>query len=498
MKTLILLIVFCLNIQIFICSNTIFDQKSRILKELSHKEETCLYALLHSRSQSTRVKLYSSPCRRFSQIPELQILIPTNSEGRQIYPDRIQVNQSNQPLSSISETEDAFDNYFGLAFKIIRDIKNFYGINSNVKPFLFFRASSGIRLEAQEKQQKILNLVRKTFRKQKNFYFLDDSWATVVRKEEESQFLWLSVNYAFKKIKNQPLNQFSVQNTVAVIEMGNAYSQIAYSSSSEYNKFLDLPEKTRVKIHTDLLSEYGTDQVIRQILSYENRNSCYQKTSGFTHQLSDINGNSVQVQGNYDFFNCTNLILNFMGITNCYYSKNSKIQDCSISSKMKQLYDQKEIVGLSSIYFAKEGLYQKLKIEGDKFSLKDFRQQVKRFCSLKLKLEEFQDNGGTFNRCIELMWISTFLIDGLGLLNNQMTSVYFQEYFVLDWTLGSLLYDMSKIQCDFIDVNQCTDEILLSDILDIKNTKYISKPNSSQIIFSFCIVVSLLIVNLLI
>ncbi|KAL4455364.1 hypothetical protein ABPG74_012516 [Tetrahymena malaccensis] len=497
MNNLIFLILLCLNIQIFICSNAIFDQKQRFLKELSNQQETCLYVLLDAKSQSTRIRLYQSQCRRSSQIPVIQTLIPTNSEGRYIFPDRIQVNKQSIPLASVPVNENDLNNYFRIAFNIVNQIKKFYGTYDNIKPFLFLRASSGLRQMQQEQQENILNHVRKIFRKQEDFYFLDDSWVRLVQREEEVQYLWLSVNYAYKKIKHHPLNQFTNLNTVAVIEMGTAYSQIAYSSLSNYNKFIDLPEKTRVQIQTDTLLDYGSDTVIRSILNNEDYSNCFQKTTGFTHQLNDIYG-IVEINGNYNFNNCTNLILKYMNINNCEYPLNDNVQDCSSHSKLKQLSGQKQIVGLSSIYFAKEELQRKLKLKGDTFSLKDFREQVKKYCSLTLKQQEFLENQGLFTKCIELMWISTFLIDGLGLLNNEITSVYYYQDFVLDWPFGSLLYDISKIQCDYLDLKQCSKQILLSDALNIEYNKHISKINGSQLIAPFFIIINLLIVNFLI
>ncbi|KAL4455363.1 hypothetical protein ABPG74_012515 [Tetrahymena malaccensis] len=451
MKNIIITIVLLLNIQIFACKSESLEQKQRILRELTESQDTCLYVLLDAGSSSTKIRLYSSVCRKIAQIPELQALTPLGSDGKAKFPDKIQVNGKNVALTAVPLTQTDFTNYFNVAFQIINDMKQFY--NFSQKPFLFLRATAGLRLLTQDQQDQILNLVRTVFTNLDSFYFLDDSWAKVITGEEEGLFLWLSVNYAYQKIKHQNTQQFDIQNTVAVIDIGGASAQIAFSSTQANNKFLDLPEKTRVQIYSHTILGYGNDQMIASILGNADHASCFQKTDGFTAQIKDQN---ITVNGNYDFVKCTNAMLQFMGITGCQYLQDGSVQNCSSSSKIQQLTSQKQIIGASSIFYSKQDLYSKLSLSGDTFTLKDFREQVKQFCSMTLANADYQANQRIFTSCIQMMWVSTFLIDGLGLLNNQVTSLQQYNQFNIDWSLGSLIFDINTMQCDYLDLSKCS------------------------------------------
>ncbi|KAL4503113.1 hypothetical protein ABPG72_014342 [Tetrahymena utriculariae] len=363
-------------------------------------------------------------------------------------------------------------------------MKLFY--NFNIKPFLFLRATAGLRLLTQDYQEQILNLVRTVFRKQDSQYFLDDSWAKIITGEQEGLFLWLSVNYAYQKIKHQNTQQFDIQNTVAVIDIGGASAQIAFSSAQGNNKFLHLPEKTRIQIFSQTILGYENDQSILGNTDYA---SCFQKTDGFTVGLNNQSNVKVDVNGNYDFVKCTNAILNFMGIIGCQYLQDGSVQSCSSSSKIQQLTSQKQIIGASSIFYAKQELYNKLSLSGDTFTLKQFREQVKQFCSMILTNTEYQSNSKSFTSCIQMMWESTFLIDGLGLLNNSVTTLQQYNSFNVDWSLGSLIFDINTMQCDYLDVSKC-DSIKLQD-----NTQLYS---DSRMVNSFFSLIILLAINLFI
>ncbi|EAS04665.2 GDA1/CD39 nucleoside phosphatase family protein (macronuclear) [Tetrahymena thermophila SB210] len=483
MNNLIFLIIVFLNIQIFACKSQSFEKNQRILRELSQGQDTCLYVLLDAGSSSTKIRLYSSVCRQTSQIPQLKALTPLGQDGKALFADKIQISGKNVALTAVNLQEADFTNYFNVAFQIISDMKQFYKFD--IQPFLFLRATAGLRLLTQDQQESILNLVRVVFRKQSSFYFLDDSWARVITGEEEGLFLWLSVNYAYQNIKHQSIQQFDIQNTAAVIDIGGASAQIAFHSSSTNNKLLDLPEKTRVQIYSHTILGYGNDQ---SILGMANYASCFQKTDGFTVKLNNQNNVQVDVNGNYDFVQCTNTMLNFMGITGCQYKQDGSVQNCSSFSQIQQLTGQKQIIGASSIYFSKLSLSQKFQSINDTFTLKDFRQLVQQFCSMTLTNADYQADQRSFTNCIQMMWVSTFLIDGLGLLNNSVTSIQQYNSFSVDWSLGSLIFDINTMQCDYLDVNQC-------NIIQVGQT---NTYNHSIIINSLFSIIILFLINLLI
>ncbi|KAL4455362.1 hypothetical protein ABPG74_012514 [Tetrahymena malaccensis] len=495
MKNLAILILLCLSIQMFVCKNQTFDQNQRILRELAESQDTCLYVLLDAGSSSTKIRLYSSVCRRSSQIPKLQALVPKKADGSDLFPDKITISDKSVPLTAVDLTEAAFSDYFNVAFKIINDMKQNY--NFNIKPFLFLRATAGLRLLTQDQQEKILNLVRVTFRQQTNFYFLDDSWVKIITGEEEGLFLWLSVNYAYQNIKNQNTQQFDISKTVAVIDIGGASAQTAFSSTFN-NKILDLPEKTRVQIYSTTFLGYGNDQIIASVLGLPSFANCFQKTDGFTIKLKDQQKNDVEVNGDYDFVKCTNAMLSLLKITDCEYKSDNSVVDCSASSKLKKLTNEKEIIGASSIFYAKNDLYAYLNLKGDIINLKEFREQVQQYCKQDLTQAQYDKQKRVFTSCIQMMWVSTFLIDGLGLLNKQVTAIKKYDNYNVDWSIGSLIYDINTLQCDYLKISECTDKISIQDAnLEREDSDFVT-PTSSLVINSFFSVVILLIANLLV
>ncbi|EAS04668.2 GDA1/CD39 nucleoside phosphatase family protein (macronuclear) [Tetrahymena thermophila SB210] len=494
MKNLTIFILLCLSIQMFVCKNEAFDRNQRILRELAETQDTCLYVLLDAGSSSTKIRLYKSVCRRSSQIPQLEALtIPKDKDGKDLFADKIKVGDNKKnALTDVVLTETDFTNYFDVAFKIISDMKQYYKFD--IKPFLFLRATAGLRLLPQQQQEQILNLVRTVFRKQDSFYFLDDSWVKIITGEEEGLFLWLSVNYAYQKIKHQNIQQFDVSKTIAVIDIGGASAQTAFYSNSN-NKLIDLPEKTRVQIYSNTILGYGNDQIIASVLGTPDFASCFQKTDGFTHTLKDQNKNDVVVSGDYDFVKCTNAMLTLLKITDCQYKNDDSVVDCSASSQLKKLTGQKQIIGASSVFYAKQELYKKLNKEGDTFILKDFRELAKQYCQLTLTQDQFKANDRTFTSCIQMMWVSTFLIDGLGLLNDQVTTLQQYNSYNIDWSIGSLIYDINALQCDYLDMNQCSNKIEITDVnKDQQNNTF----SSSLIINSYFSIIALLIIKLFI
>ncbi|EAS04666.2 GDA1/CD39 nucleoside phosphatase family protein (macronuclear) [Tetrahymena thermophila SB210] len=493
MKSSTILILLCLSIQMFVCKNETFDRNQRILRELAETQDTCLYVLLDAGSSSTKIRLYKSVCRRSSQIPQLEALTPKNNKGKDLYPDIIQVGDNKKnALTKVELNETAFTNYFNVAFEIIKNMKQFYKFD--IKPFLFLRATAGVRKLPQQQQEKILNLVRTVFRKQDSFYFLDDSWAKVITGEEEGLFLWISVNYAYQNIKHQNNQQFDIQKTAAVIDVGGVSAQTAFHSTQN-NKLIDLPEKTRVQIYSNTDLGYGNDAILESLLESTDSASCFQTTNGFSGKVKNKHDVEVEVTGNYDFVKCTNALLNIMEITNCSYQNDNSVIDCSQFSKMQKLTNQKQIIATSSVFYAKQNVYQMLNLQGDSFKLKEFREQIKQYCSTPLKNEEILADNRKFTSCLQMMWVSTFLIDGLGLLNNEVTAIKKYNTYNIDWSLGSLIYDINTLQCDYLDMNQCIDRITINDISN-KEIEDNNAFSSSLIINSFFSLFILVIANL--
>ncbi|EAS04667.2 GDA1/CD39 nucleoside phosphatase family protein (macronuclear) [Tetrahymena thermophila SB210] len=494
MKSLAILILLCLSIQMFVCKNETFDRNQRILRELAETQETCLYVLLDAGSSSTKIRLYKSVCRRSSQIPQLEALpIPKDKDNKDVFPDKIIVNKDAVALTEVDLNETAFTDHFNIAFKIISDMKQFYKFD--VKPFLFLRATAGLRQVPQQQQEQILNLVRTVFRKQDSFYFLDDSWVKVITGEEEGLFLWLSVNYAYQHIKHSNNQQFDIQKTVAVIDIGGASAQTAFYNTLN-NKLIDLPEKTRIQIYSNTTLGYGNDRIIASILESTQTASCFQKTDGFIGKVFNKNTKlEVDVTGNYDFVKCTNALLSIMKITDCSYTEFNSEFNCSKSSIQQKLTGQKQIIGASSIFYAKSDLFKKLGKQGDTFKLKEFREQVKDFCSEGLTQQSYQKK--QFTTCLQMMWVSTFLIDGLGLLNDEVTAISKYNNYNIDWSLGSLIYDINTLQCDYLDMNQCIDQITITDASNINKDGQTNNVFNNSLIINFSLLI-LVIANLLI
>ncbi|KAL4473691.1 hypothetical protein ABPG74_022555 [Tetrahymena malaccensis] len=497
MKSLAILILLCLSIQMFVCTEETFQKNQRILRELAESDETCLYALLDAGSSSTKIRLYKSVCRRTSQIPQLEALNLKNNEGKDQFAgkDKIKIGGRTIGLSKVAKNE--FTEYFNNAFQTINDMKAFANLQT-IKPFLFLRATAGLRLLPQDDQEKILSEVRNIFRQQQDFLFLDDNWAKIITGQEEGLFLWLSMNYAYKNIKHQN-QQFDPSKTVAVIDIGGASAQTAFYSQSNSNKFLDLPEKTRVQIYSNTILGYGNDQIIQAVLDKNGFESCFQNSSdGLFNQLKNSTGLNVTVIGNYDFVKCTNIMLEIMQINDCNYLNNNSDKDCSKNSKLNKLTDQKQIIGASSIFYAKDELYKKFNMSGDTIRLKEFREKVQEYCKQDLLQAQYDENNRLFTSCIQMMWVSTFLIDGLGLLNNEVTAIMKYENYNVDWSIGSLIYDINTLQCDYIDIGECTDKIQIQDANLEREESEFKTPSSSLVINSFFSLFILFIANLLV
>ncbi|KAL4503114.1 hypothetical protein ABPG72_014343 [Tetrahymena utriculariae] len=497
MKNLSILILLYLSIQIFVCKNETFDKNQRILRELAESQDTCLYVLLDAGSSSTKVRVYKSVCRRTSQIPQLEALVPKDENGKDKYDDKIKAADGKNALTAVDLDETPYTNYFSLAFKIVNDIKTFYSLNT--KPFLFLRATAGLRqLGTEQEREQILDLVRKVFRKSNYFHFLDDSWVKIITGEEEGLFLWLSVNYAYQKIKHQNTQQFDASDSIAVIDIGGASAQTAFYSTHN-NKLLDLPEKTRIQIYSNTVLGYGNDRIIASVLDKADFASCFQKSSeNITKNIKNSDKTDVNVAGNYNFVKCTNIMLELLNITGCTYQDDGSVKDCSGSSKLKKLTGMKNIVGASSVYFAKDELYTALNIKGDKFKVSEFRDRAKQYCSLDFTAQNLVNNKFAFTSCIQMMWVSTLLIDGLGLLNDEVIALKRYEAYNIDWSIGSLIYDINTMQCDYLDMNECTDKISIKDTNNASEAEQIKDFTNSLIINSFFSLAILLISNLLI
>ena len=53
------------------------------------------------------------------------------------------------------------------------------------------------------------------------------------------------------------------------------------------------------------------------------------------------------------------------------------------------------------------------------------------------------------------MYVTTLLIDGFGLNGKEIIVAKVLNGFNMDWSIGSLVFDINAMECDYMDVNTC-------------------------------------------
>ncbi|KAL4434510.1 hypothetical protein ABPG74_007294 [Tetrahymena malaccensis] len=409
------------------------SQSLRLSSEALQTNQTCYGVIFDAGSSSTKLGVYSWPCRDDVSIPEINPIT--------ILSDKI-----SPGLSTFANNLTAIDGYLsGLLLKV----KSVVPVELQPTTPIMLGATAGMRLIPIEQQTAILEQTY-TFFNNSGFYFEGSKWNRVITGQEEGTFLWIATNYLKGTIKNNTDLQGTNNQTFATIDLGGASTQISFKpappeQTDEYDFNVTLPENNDYTLYSISYLGYGNDQARNNVVQLSTNKTdnitftgCY--NNGYQTQLD-----GMTVEGNSNSEECIQSIKQFLNSTNCTYSS----QQCSINSTYQAIIPYNtQIIAVSGVNAAMTSFNL-----SSPFSPYQLLEEAKKFCSLDFqtvsKLEP--TNPYVSTKCFLGLYASTLLIDGYKVGSRLIESPSKIQGAEPTWSLGFLFNEVSNMNCDLSD-----------------------------------------------
>ena len=282
---------------------------------VSSSNELSQVVVLDAGSSGTRIHIYNFNWEdHVPRIDKTQI----EEQTKKIRPGLSTLSDSND-----MEIEKSVVNSFTSLFNFA---KTCVSIAARSKTPVILKATAGMRLVPPRKASKIMNAAR-NFLVDSEFLFLEADWASIIAGSEEAGLAWIASNYLSGAFDNAVSS-----NTVGVVEMGGASSQISFAVQNQFSfhnlnndrrfKFTDFYGHAHYVYATSYLG-FGRDQAYARLDSVLVKNvggqsgqsgqsriiaqPCHR--TGYTKTYTDTTtATSVVVQGSGDYIQCLVLI----------------------------------------------------------------------------------------------------------------------------------------------------------------------------------------------
>eukprot|EP00274_Cyanoptyche_gloeocystis_P003105 CAMPEP_0196654530 /NCGR_PEP_ID=MMETSP1086-20130531/4251_1 /TAXON_ID=77921 /ORGANISM="Cyanoptyche gloeocystis , Strain SAG4.97" /LENGTH=470 /DNA_ID=CAMNT_0041986351 /DNA_START=48 /DNA_END=1460 /DNA_ORIENTATION=+ len=322
---------------------------------------------------------------------------------------------------------------------------------------VFFKATGGLRLLAEDIQEKILESVRIFIQSYSTFKF-DPAWAKVIDGRDEGVFAWIHLNYLLGAFNDSNPN---AGETKGVLDMGGASTQVAFVSSEDHPEFKSFKVSFAGKdynVYTYSHLGFGLYQAFarhktavfkeRKVTEAnsegELEDPCY--PVGYLEERT-IDGVRHVVVGTGDVAACRELVLSLLNLSS--NSAPCSFPVCSMNGAYQPIISG-DIYAFA--YYAERA--ETLGLAG-KISIAHLEQAGEHVCALTWDevRKSFKDApGGKYAHelCFAMNYFPAILHRGLGLPRDvpTVTLTSYVNGVELGWSLGAVLYEMSTLYAE--------------------------------------------------
>uniref|UniRef100_A0A915PL34 Integrator complex subunit 14 C-terminal domain-containing protein n=1 Tax=Setaria digitata TaxID=48799 RepID=A0A915PL34_9BILA len=345
----------------------------------------------------------------------------------------------------------------------------FIPLNEHSYTSLFIFATAGMRLLPREKQNEVLQNLRRNLPLQTTIQIIPEH-IKVIEGKWEGIYSWIAVNYILGRFTRNK-TEFSRQSTVGIVDMGGASIQIAVelnltrSGIDEGVETINLGCKDNERTYSYRLFVttflgYGVNEALRKYeqklsddLIIKNSSKTYVRDPCLpvnllkTVKRKDGSQFSRKGIGDWDLCvkNLTTLLTASVENAKCYTQKCffGLVRSPSISLSEVELY------GFSEYWFSLEDVLSL----GGRYDYSKTALKSREFCHMKWLLIQMQYQNNVYpkadesrlrSQCFKSAWITIVLHEGFSIskTHNHFRSVFDVNGQEAHWALGALLYHM--------------------------------------------------------
>ncbi|EGR30924.1 hypothetical protein IMG5_120890 [Ichthyophthirius multifiliis] len=398
----------------------------------------CYGISIDAGSSGTKVIVYEWECLNYSEIPKIK----QNPTLKNKLPERL-----SDYAGKTNTLGNLFEKIFGITQKVIPQAQ------AN-KTIVLLGATAGMRLIPEKDQNEIMDECINQLSKNKYGYYFPNSqnpksqkeWARVLSGEQEGAYLWMSVNYDLNKLTKSIEDD---KNTVAVIDLGGASTQIAFSPNEKQEELkqndfdLFIARYNYYHLYSKSYLKYGNDQARFQVLDYFKSQNyvspCYFKG----YKGTDGQNQDIQVEGTGIYTQCSEKILQYLKVNKDDCAFKSK-DECSIGNQYQsQLNKDMQIYAVSSIQISANFLEFT-----NTFKLSDFLNKLKELYTLdwdgaQKKYPNEQAKYLQYNLFMTT-YVYQLLKNGYNINDNTEINISLTD---VGWDKSNLLQKLSTLNC---------------------------------------------------